>query len=255
MNACRKFCLIVIATVSASSGCDQGTQLSDLEQTEKQVARSVTTNTECALETPAEELPIAGKTTLPLPEVTSASAVEPSGIQSAPEAKEKISDTSVDPAALLGTYKWVGNPRKGQYLTVEYKQNIMTFHADGRYTRFTSINPDYFDGQTQFLNGEGRWRINEAEVEVEYQSIRERDTTRIIYKYPGVEIMPGVTTRQVRQKAFIFKLNDNHIQRDDGSLYRRISSDPDRDPKKIIDHEAKRIEAMYDQIYSAEYGY
>ena len=138
----------------------------------------------------------------------------------------------------------------------------MTFHPDGCISRSSALNPDDYDGQTLFMSGNGRWVSEDGKVAVGYQIVVARDTTRIIQQYPGVEVIPGVATTEVKQKYHVFQFEGETLVREDGSRYQRISSDPEADEKQALKQavenrkrQNKYMTEQYKKIYSSEFGY
>lgn len=165
---------------------------------------------------------------------------------------------SVDPAKLIGVWKWTGNPSAGRYPIGEYKYNLMTIHPDGQFSRCSAVDPEHFGGQTRFMAGQGAWQVVDKNIEVRYQVVVEKDTTRYIPLYPGVEIIPGVATTKVERLFHTFHFEGKYLVREDGHKYRRISSNPNQDARKVVDYEAKPskyMEEAYKEIYSSKYGY
>ena len=172
------------------------------------------------------------------------------------------SSKSIEPADLIGIWSWVGNPSQGKFDTSHYKYNLMTFHPEGRISRSSALDPDYYDGMTQFMAGNGKWESRNGKVATGYQIVTARDTTRIIHQYPGVEVIPGVATTQVREKYHLFELDGEHLVREDGSRYERISSDSEADGKQALkqavdnkNYRNRHMIEQYKKIYSPEYGY
>ena len=182
--------------------------------------------------------------------------------QTQPNRIPDISSKLIEPTDLIGIWSWVGNPSQGIHITSDYKYNLMTFHPQGQILRSSALDPENYDGMTQVMTGNGQWETRNGKVEVGYQMVTARDTTRIIQQYPGVEIIPGVATTQVRQKYHTFEFDGEHLVREDGSRYERISSDPEADGKQALkqavdnkNYRNRHMIEQYKKIYSSEYGY